>query len=171
MEDTGRRGFLAGSATAVAALAGCTQIPGLSNGSETTPQPISLQTLDVGGSPGDRIRVQPSGEVALLDFFATYCEPCKPQMAELRTVRSNSPDLHMLSITWENELDGVREFWRQYEGTWPVAADTKLKTSEQYGINGLPTMVIIDADGEEVWRHKGLAKAETIQSNIDAAQQ
>ncbi len=175
MEDTGRRRFLAGSATAIATLAGCTQVPGLrgkGGSSDTgTPQNLSLETLAVGGSPGERMQVQPAGEVVLLDFFATWCKPCKPQMAELRTVRSNFPDVHMLSITWENETQAVRSFWKEYEGTWPVAMDTELKSSERYGINRLPTMVIIDETGSEAWRHTGLAKAETIQSKLEAAQQ
>lgn len=177
MDNTGRRRFLAASTTAIATLAGCTQVPGLSDddenesGATTTQQTITLQTLDVGGSQGKQMQVQPSGEVVLLDFFATWCKPCKPQMAELRTVRENFPDVHMLSITWENETEAVRSFWQQYEGTWPVAMDTQLKTGERYGVSRLPTMVIIDANGEEVWRHTGLAKAETIQTELEAARQ
>ena len=167
MHDMGRRRFLAASSMAVATLAGCTQVRDVSGGDDgeetsTGSGGLRLETLDVDGSPGEPIRVEPPGEVVLLDFFATWCEPCKPQMAELRTVHENAPDLHMLSITWENERAAVREFWQEYEGTWPVALDPRVKAGSTYDVNGLPTMVVLDADGTEVWRHTGLAKAATI---------
>ena len=118
-----RRRFLSGTAAVALAgvgvtgsLAGCSGRDGgatggsdgdggdASGGGETptpTPTPTgpTMETLEVGGSPGETIPVKPAGEAALLDFFATWCAPCKPQMAELRQIRSEYPDLHMLSIT------------------------------------------------------------------------
>lgn len=158
-----RRSFLA-SAVAVG-LAGC--LGGTGGG--TDPSGEGIETVDVGGSSGEVVPVKPAGSVALLDFWATWCAPCKPQMAELRTIREQFPDLHMLSITNEGDREAVERFWREYEGTWSVAMDPDLRTNQRFGVNRIPTLLVFDAEGNEVWRHTGLAAAETIAAEIETA--
>jgi len=135
-----------------------------------TPTGLQLETLEVEGSPGGTVPAKPAGEPALLDFFATWCAPCKPQMAELRTVQSEHPDLHMLSVSREEDADLIRDFWVEYEGTWAVAQDTRLEAFQEYDITRIPTMLVLDAEGETVWRHSGLAAAEDIIEQVEEAQ-
>ena len=59
--------------------------------------------------------------------------------------------------------------WREYEGTWAVAQDTDLRTNERFGVTRVPTLLVFDADGEEVWRHVGLAAAETVAEKLREA--
>jgi len=178
MEDRSRRAVLAASATALAGLAGCTSLPG--SGSDagdgaadgSTPTGLTLDTYEVAGSAGETVPVRAPEGVTLLDFFATWCAPCKPMMAELREVRSEFPDLHMLSITWEREQEAIEEFWREYEGTWNVASDPDLTTGEEYDVGGqLPTTLVLDAEGNEAWRHTGLVRADDIAAEVEAARE
>ncbi len=181
-----RRRFLSRTAAvglagvAVTGLAGCSGQDGGAGGGGSgdgtptatpTPTPTGLQveTLEVEGSPGGTVPVKPAGETALLDFFATWCAPCKPQMAELRTVQSEHPDLHLLSVSQEEDADLIREFWVDYEGTWPVARDTRLEAFQEYDVTRIPTMIVLDAEGEEVWRHSGLSAAEDIIEQVEEA--
>lgn len=154
-----RRCFLAG-AVAVG-LAGCL------GGDDTDTG--RLDTYDVAGSPGDPVPVRPDGTVTLLDFWATWCAPCKPQMAELREVRETFPEVHMLSITNEEDGDAIRTFWREYRGTWPVASDPEVRTNDRYGVTRVPTLLVLDAEGTEVWRHVGLAAADDIAAALREA--
>jgi len=168
-----RRRFLGVAGLAASTgLAGCVSSGAGGSGdggdAESTGDGPTLESLDVGGSPGGPVAVLPD-EPALLDFWATWCAPCKPQMAELRQVHESFPGVHMLSITNEEDTDAVREFWREYEGTWAVAQDTELRTNERFDVTRVPTLVVFDADGEERWRHVGLAAADTIEEKLREA--
>jgi len=134
-----------------------------------TPEGLQLETLAVGGSSGEQVAVKPAGEAGLLDFFATWCAPCKPQMEELRAVRAEHPDLHMLSVSREKDRETIESFWTEYDGTWAVAQDTQLAAFQEYDIKRIPTLLVLDASGAEVWRHSGLAAADDILEEVAEA--
>jgi thiol-disulfide isomerase/thioredoxin len=165
-----RRRFLGVAAAAGAAsLAGC-----LGGGGASDREVIELETLAVGGSPGGTVPLRPPDRLALLDFFATWCAPCRPQMDSLRQVRSTfAPEqLHMVSITTESDREAVRNFWTTYEGTWPVATDPpnpQSRSIQTYGVRGVPTLVLVSPDGTVRWRHQGLAGVDSLLGRIRRA--
>lgn len=134
-------------------------------------QELELQSLDVAGSPGGPITLAPPGTVALLDFFATWCPPCKPEMANLRAARArfDREAVQLVSITQESEEAPVRQFWTDYDGTWPVVLDPDLRASRTYDVIRLPTIVVLGADGGRVFRHTGLAGEARIVDAIEHA--
>jgi hypothetical protein len=80
-------------------------------------------------------------------------------MANLGVVRERfaASELFVVSVTSESDRGAVRSFWREHGGTWPAALDTDLAATQRYGVKGLPTVVALSPDGEEVGRHRGLA--------------
>jgi len=168
-----RRRLLAGvGAAAVGGLAGClgavTDDGDGGDDDRSDYDGLTVDTLSVGGSPGDAVPVAPE-RVTLLDFFATWCAPCKPQMEELQTIDRQFPDVHLLSVTRERDEDAVRSFWREYEGTWSVGLDPDLTVFSAYQAGSVPTMVVLDATGEQRWRHSGLSAADSIAAELEAA--
>lgn len=165
-----RREYLGACGVFAGTLAGCLGdgSAGAEGASDATATPgeNELRTLDVAGSPGGVISVVPDGEPALLDFWATWCAPCEPQMAELRAVRESFPELHLLSITNESDTAAIRSFWQEHEGTWPVAVDTQLRTNQRFDVTRIPTLLVVNADGNVVWDHVGLAAAGTIREAL-----
>lgn len=173
---TTRRRALAAAAAGVATLAGCSGLV-----SDPDPEPtadaqgadgtatdsqdsLSLETIAVGGSPGETVSLRPTDRPVLLDFFATWCAPCIPQMETLRTVRSTfaPADLRMVSVTSEADEAAVREFWQQHDGAWPVATDPRSRAVREYSVTGVPTLLVVRPDGTVTWRHTGLAGRDTL---------
>ncbi len=169
-----RRSLLRATGVAAAGgLAGCLGPVRSALRDDSAPDPengLVLESLDVGGSPGGDLAVNPAGEVTLLDFFATWCQPCKPQMEGLGEVRERFPDLAMRSITNETDREAVRGFWTQYDGVWPVLIDADSEAQTEYQPPGVPTLLVFDAEGNEVWSHTGLARTERIATAVENAQ-
>lgn len=164
-----RRGFfrLAAGAGSLS-LAGCLGVVDEIGGGPPASDAGTIQTLDVGGSPGGKVPIRPAGEPALLDWWATWCAPCEPQMEEFQTVTAELPDLHLLSITNESDASAVKAYWRTHDGGWPVAMDPELRTNDRYSVTRVPTLLLLDSEGTERWRHVGLAAAETIIDEVES---
>ncbi len=158
--------------TGLVGLSGLGGVAGCLGGSD---QPggdsLRIETLSVRGSPGDEVAVRPDGRVVLLDFFATWCPSCKTQMPNFRALTERYPELHLLSITWEDDDSVVRRFWNRYRGTWLVATDPQMRSGQAFGVKTIPTMLLFDPDGEEVWRDRGLASVESMANAVEQATQ
>lgn len=170
-----RRGLLRASGLlATGGLAGCLggldgRVPG-ATGSPGDGAGLTLETLDVRGSPGEPVAIPAASTVTLVDFFATWCGPCRPQMGSLGTVRDDFGDeLFLVSVTAESDRGAIRRFWREYDGRWPVALDARGDANLSYGVKGIPTLVLLGADGTERWRHRGLAGVDAVVEQVEAA--
>ena len=178
-----RRQALAAAAAGVATLAGCSGLVsdpdpgptaegrGAGETATDSQDSLSLETVAVGGSPGETVSLRPADRPVLLDFFATWCAPCVPQMGTLRAVRSTfaPADLRMVSVTSEADEAAVREFWQQHDGAWPVATDPRSRAVREYSVTGVPTLLVVTPDGTVTWRHTGLAGRDTLLEQVERA--
>ncbi len=97
------------------------------------------------------------GKVVFLNFWATWCEPCKEEMPSMQilydTFKGRSFVVVAVSVD-KAKPDVVKKFVSEYKLTFPILHDKRGKVKEKYKTTGVPETFIIDQNGviaEKVW--------------------
>lgn len=90
------------------------------------------------------------GNVVLLNFWATWCGPCRTEMPELDKLAKKYADLGVvvIGVNVETEGDGVKAYLSDIPVSFPILLDTNNVASKTYDVQAMPTTVIIDKDGK-----------------------
>jgi thiol-disulfide isomerase/thioredoxin len=117
------------------------------------------------------------GQWVVLNFWATWCAPCRHEMPSLAALQVALPDVAVLPVaTGRNSPDGVKAFYAELGVTnLPVLLDPKSELARNMGVLGLPVTVIVNPQGMEVARLTGdadwnSAHAHTILTALMAVQ-
>ncbi|MCX5641017.1 MAG: TlpA disulfide reductase family protein [Planctomycetota bacterium] len=104
------------------------------------------------------------GKVVVIDFWATWCGPCRKGLPLLQTFADQMKGNDKVAIyavnVWEQQKGDeltkkVTDFWTKQAFTMNVAMDPEAKLIMQYGFQGIPACIIIGADGMLVSSHMG----------------
>ncbi len=98
------------------------------------------------------------GQVVVLNFWATWCGPCKLEMPMLEQHYQalQGQKLVVLAVESGDPLSDVQDFVTQNRLTFPVVADKAATVSDDYLVQALPTTFILDAQGIILQKHVGL---------------
>ncbi|MGA1848750.1 MAG: TlpA family protein disulfide reductase [Thermoplasmatota archaeon] len=127
---------------------------------------VSLETLDQGTITLQRY----AGRVVIIDMFATWCQPCHLQMAELIELEDSysGSDLVILSVDTDLQetSSDVRQFKAQYpEADWTFALSNQVFNG-YFEAKSIPTMFILDRSGRIVDTHVGVTSADDLARKI-----
>jgi peroxiredoxin len=110
------------------------------------PAPAWVNVTALSGAPSSVASLK--GKVALIDFWASWCGPCRlvaPRLNALRD-RLGAQGLAVVGITTD-DAEVAAVFAEKHRMRYPSVIDNDGETSRAYGISGLPTMVLIDRRG------------------------
>jgi thiol-disulfide isomerase/thioredoxin/Zn ribbon nucleic-acid-binding protein len=103
-----------------------------------------------------------NGKVVLLDFWATWCGPCKetiPDIQRLARDYANDPMLVIISVSQDSDVGAWKQFIQKNNMTWPQYRDANNALGMAYGVTAIPHFFTIDTNGA--------LKTEQIGSNAD----
>lgn len=100
------------------------------------------------------------GRVVVLDFWASWCTPCKKSLPRLSKLEEQFPELKILAVSLDDEADSARIFLRQLEVDLTVLHDPEKQVAESYHLTAMPTMMLIDRRGVIRWVQSGYRSGE-----------
>jgi peroxiredoxin len=120
------------------------------------PSPAPQFTLDSrAGSPVSL--AQYKGQVVMLNFWASWCGPCRQEMPLLENIykKYNKMGFTLIGVNVEPDSKAADEWLKQTPVSFPVLYDKESKVSAMYDVAGMPSTVIIDRKGNVRMLHRG----------------
>jgi len=106
------------------------------------------------------------GKKVVLNFWATWCPPCKEEIPELVSFYKNNHDqVEILAVHVDNNQN-IKEFVQQYGMKFPVVIDRNSLVSNLYGVFVVPTTFFIDENGYVRARHIGPLNQEQLHNYL-----
>ncbi len=101
------------------------------------------------------------GKVVYLDFWASWCLPCRKSFPWMNMIQARYKDkgFEVIAITLDESPDDATAFLRKYPAAFTVAFDRKGKVAEGYGLKVMPTSYLIDKRGYIVETYEGFNKS------------
>lgn len=108
-------------------------------------------------------------KIVLLDFWATWCAPCREETPNLVNLQKEYGDrgLQIIGVSMDDSAEPVHAFYRQFHMNYPVVMGNA-KTGELYGgVLGLPIAFLIDRNGRIYKKHVGATDPTVFEKEIN----
>jgi len=139
-------------AASVAALS--LSLPALAGSSSGGPAPAFTLASRAGQ---DVSLAQYKGNVVMINFWASWCGPCRQEMPLLETIykKYNKMGFTMLGVNVEPDSNAANDWLKATPVSFPILYDRDSKVSKLYDVAGMPSTVIIDRSGKLRVLHRG----------------
>jgi thiol-disulfide isomerase/thioredoxin len=168
-----------------AALVGAIVLPRFGHGMEGKPAPdFALPVLSGGerwfaggdraapGSADARVRLsEQRGKLVLLDFWASWCGPCREQAKVLAKLAATTDDVELIGINVSDQHEAARAYLEAEKPSWPVLEDAEGEAYSAYQVKELPTLVAIGRDGRVFAVRRHYVPVAELKALIEAMRQ
>lgn len=97
------------------------------------------------------------GEVVMINFWASWCAPCREEMPILNDLYLRYRDMGftLLGVNVEEESSGAKKMMSELKVVFPVLFDTSNEVSKMYKVEAMPSTILVDRDGNMRYLHRG----------------
>jgi peroxiredoxin len=97
------------------------------------------------------------GQVVMINFWATWCGPCRQEMPLLQQIQAKYEPLGftLVGINVEPDSAAAITWLKQVSVSFPILFDQKNVVAEQFGVQGMPSSVFVDRAGNVRYVHRG----------------
>ena len=109
-----------------------------------------------------------SGQVVLLNFWATWCIPCQLEtpLLEETAIRFRTQGVVIIGIDQAEDAATVNAYLKRFNVTFPILLDTDLLVTQDYNVVGLPTSFFIDSKGIVRVKNIGMLTRDVLQQYL-----
>ncbi len=107
---------------------------------------------------GDNLKLSElRGKVVLINFWASWCGPCRQEMPALDQLyqRYRSLDFTVLGVNVEENADAAKALLKDIPVTFPILFDSANNVSKLYKVSGMPSTILVDRDGNMRYLYMG----------------
>lgn len=115
-------------------------------------------TFSLASSSGSEVNLaQYKGEVVMINFWASWCGPCRQEMPLLEGIykKYSRMGFTLLGVNVEPDSQAANEWLKQTPVSFPILYDKDSKVSKLYDVAGMPSTVLIDRSGRLRMLHRG----------------
>lgn len=116
------------------------------------------QDFTLKSNSGKNVRLSDlRGQVVMLNFWASWCGPCRQEMPLLEQLhkRYQPAGFTLLGVNVESDPKLADQLLKEIPVSFPILYDTTSKVSEAYDVSAMPSTVFVDCNGNLSYLHKG----------------
>lgn len=120
------------------------------------------------GGDGKRTLADYRGKVVMLNFFASWCQPCAqeaPALARTQKLMEQGGGT-ILGVVWDDSSENASAFLREHGLSYPALRDVDGSYARAYGVKGMPESFVIDRTGHVVALSRGVIDDQFVKQHI-----
>jgi len=109
------------------------------------------------------------GKVVYLDFWASWCIPCRESFPQMNTLQQRYGDRDLVIVAMNLDAKGTdaNAFLARYPAQFRIAFDAEGGSAKLFGVKAMPTSFLIGRDGALLYEHRGYRESQAVETELE----